>query len=155
MNVSFCAGVSGLTGSGFFFGAVGAAKAALEAKLKALPVLSEIDGLDEKLEPFSSWPAQLDIDPEDLVRMLTDQAKAQSSVKKLGEEIDGLHAELLEVEHHPEHLALSKELNDLDSLRSRYATAELDLDRRVGQRARNAHDIVVVQCIGNQAKGGN
>jgi uncharacterized protein YhaN len=106
------------------------AKAALEAKLKALPVLSEIDGLDKKLEPFSSWPAQLDIDPEDLVRMLTDQAKAQSSAKKLGQEIDGLHAELLEVEHHPEHLALSKELNDLDSLRSRYATAELDLDRR-------------------------
>jgi uncharacterized protein YhaN len=106
------------------------AKAELEAKLKALPVLSEIDGLDEKLEPFSSWPAQMDIDPEDLVRMLTDQAKAQSSVKKLDEETDGLRADLLEVEHHPEHLALSQELDDLDSLRSRYATAELDLDRR-------------------------
>ena len=106
------------------------AKAELETKLKALPVLSEIDGLDEKLEPFSSWPAQLDIDPEDLVQMLTDQAKAQSSVKKLSEEIDGLRADLLEVEHHPEHHALSQELDDLDSLRSRYATAELDLDRR-------------------------
>jgi uncharacterized protein YhaN len=106
------------------------AKAALEAKLKALPVLSEIDGLNIKLKPFSSWPAQLDIDSEELVRMLTDQAKAQSSVKKLDEEIDGLRADLLEVKHHPEHLVLSQELDDLDSLRSRYATAELDLDRR-------------------------
>ncbi|KDB05117.1 hypothetical protein U879_03180, partial [Defluviimonas sp. 20V17] len=107
-----------------------AAKAQLDARGKALPLFSEIDELDEKLAPFSSWPAQLDIDPEELVRMLTAQAKAQNDAKNLGEELCELQGELAAIELHPEHLALSRELAELDALRSRYATADLDLDRR-------------------------
>jgi uncharacterized protein YhaN len=107
-----------------------AAKARLDARIKALPVLTEIGALDEKLEHFSAWPAQLDVDPEDLVGMLTEQITTQSDITKLGDELEGLRSDLAVIEHHPEHIALTQELKDLDALRSRYATADLDLDRR-------------------------
>ena len=107
-----------------------AAKARLDARVKALPVLGEIGVLDGKLADFSTWPAQLDVDPEDLVRMLTEQTTAQSDITKLSDELEGLRSDLATIEHHPEHLALTQELKDLDALRSRYATADLDLDRR-------------------------
>ncbi len=107
-----------------------AAKARLDARIKALPVLSEIGVLDEKLTDFRAWPVQLDVDPEDLVRMLTEQTWAQSDITKLSDELEGLRSDLAAIEHHPEHLALTQELEDLDALRSRYATADLDLDRR-------------------------
>lgn len=106
------------------------AKARLDARIKALPALGEIGVLDGKLADFSTWPAQLDVDPEDLVRMLTQQTTAQSDITKLSDELKGLRSDLSAIEHHPEHLALTQELQDLDALRSRYATAELDLDRR-------------------------
>lgn len=106
------------------------ARAQLEARIKALPVLGEIDALDEKLLDFCDWPVQLDVEPEDLVRMLTEQATAQSDVSKLSDELKRLRVDLAEIELHPEHLALSQELDDLDAFRSRYTTADLDLDRR-------------------------
>ena len=107
-----------------------AAKARLDAMVKALPVLGEIGVLDGKLADFSTWPAQLDVDPEDLVRMLTQQTTAQSDITKLSDELEGLRSDLAAIEHHPEHIALTQELEDLDALRSRYATADLDLERR-------------------------
>lgn len=106
------------------------AKAQLDARIKALPVLGEIGALEEKLEDFSAWPVQLDVDPEDLVRILTEQTQAQSDITKLSDELEGLRSDLATIEHHPEHLALTQELEDLDALRSRYATADLDLGRR-------------------------
>lgn len=107
-----------------------AAKAQLDARIKALPVLGEIGLLDGQLADFSTWPAQLDVDPEDLVRMLTRQTTARSDIAKLSDELEGLRSDLAAIEHHPEHLSLTQVLENLDALRSRYATADLDLDRR-------------------------
>lgn len=107
-----------------------AAQAMLDARLKALPVLGEIASLDTKLAEFSAWPAQLDVDPEELVRMLTEQATAQSDLAKLNEGLAGLRSDLAAIERHPEHLALKLDLESLDDLRSRYAMADLDLSRR-------------------------
>lgn len=107
-----------------------AAKARLDAMIKALPVLGEIGVLDGKLADFSTWPEQLDVDPEDLVRMLTQQTTARSDITKITDELEALRSDLAAIEHHPEHIALTQELEDLDALRSRYATADLDLDRR-------------------------
>ncbi|MDU8914062.1 AAA family ATPase [Aestuariicoccus sp. MJ-SS9] len=107
-----------------------AAKAQLDARIKSLPLLSEIDALDEKLADFAAWPVQLDVDPEDLVRMLAEQTTAQRDVTNHGDELEVLRSDLAAIEYHPEHLALTQELEDLDDLRSRYATADLDLDRR-------------------------
>jgi uncharacterized protein YhaN len=107
-----------------------AAQARLDARLKALPVLGEIASLDAKLTDFSDWPAQLDVDPEELVRMLTEQATAQSDIAKLSEGLARLCSDLAAIERHPEHLALKLDLESLDDLRSRYATADLDLSRR-------------------------
>ncbi len=112
-----------------------AAKAQLEAKLRALPILRDIDDLDEKLANFESWPAQLNVDPEELVQMLAKQTKASGEITRIEEELEGFNAELAGIENHPEHVALAQALEDLDPLRSRYATADLDLDRR-----RTAHD---------------
>ena len=107
-----------------------AAQARLDAKLKALPLLGEIASLDTKLADFSAWPAQLDVDPEELVRMLTEQATAQSNNAKLNEGLARLRSDLAAIERHPEHLALKLDLESLDDLRSRYVTADLDLSRR-------------------------
>jgi uncharacterized protein YhaN len=107
-----------------------AAQSRLDARIKALPVLGEIALLDDKLADFSAWPAQLDFDPEDLVRMLTDQATAQSDIVKLNRDLAAFRSDLAAIERHPEHLALKQELESLDALRSRYATAGLDLNRR-------------------------
>ena len=106
------------------------AKAHLDSRIKALPLLNEIVELNDKLEEFSTWPVKLDVDPEDLVLMLTDQTTAHREITKLGEKIERLQSECSDIEQHPEHLELKQELEDLDELRSRYTTAELDLDRR-------------------------
>lgn len=57
-----------------------ALKAQLEAKLQALPILHEIDELDDKLADFENWPTHLNVDPEDLVQMLADQTKATGDI---------------------------------------------------------------------------
>ncbi|WP_254900975.1 YhaN family protein [Maritimibacter sp. HL-12] len=126
------------------------ARAQLEARGNALPLLAEIDELDAKLTPFRDWPAHLDIDPEALVKMLIDQAKAQNSERALVEEIDAMRETLAGIERHPEHLTLERELEDLDSLRSRYATAEVDLDKRRGALSRIVEDMrqVITRDLG-------
>lgn len=124
------------------------AQSRLAARIKALPVLGEIASLDDKLADFSAWPAHLDVDPEDLVRMLTAQATAQSDITKLNEGLAALRSGLAAIERHPEHLTLKQELESLDALRSRYATADLDLNRRrkaleqlLADMALAAHDL--------------
>ena len=107
-----------------------ATKAQLEAKLQALPILRDVDDLDKKLADFDNWPAQLNVDPEELVQMLAKQTKATGDITKIEEELEGFRAELGAIERHPEHVALTQALEDLDPLRSRHATADLDLDRR-------------------------
>lgn len=107
-----------------------ALKAQLEAKLQALPILHEIDELDDKLADFENWPTHLNVDSEDLVQMLADQTKATGDITKFKEELESLRAELGVIKHHPEHVALAQALEDLDPLRSKYAAAQLDLDRR-------------------------
>ena len=107
-----------------------ASRAEIEGKLKALPLLGEIDALSATLDPFSAWPTTLDIDPEGLVRMLTDQAKATSSVERLEQEIADLRSEMSGIVEHPVHIAVAQDLDDLADLRIKYASAEFDLERR-------------------------
>jgi len=119
-----------------------ATKAQLEARLQALPILRDIDDLDEKLANFESWPAQLNVDPEELVQMLAKQTKASGEITRIEEELEGFNAELAGIENRPEHVALAQALEDLDPLRSRYATADLDLDRRITARDQVLADMI-------------
>ena len=104
-------------------------KAQLDAKIEALPKLSEIGELDKSLVDFESWPERLDVEPEELLNMLLEQNKAQNDVTKLNDELAGLHSDLSAIEYHPAHVGLTQELKALDNLRSRYKTADRDLER--------------------------
>ncbi|WP_417607269.1 AAA family ATPase [Primorskyibacter flagellatus] len=104
--------------------------AATLAMRDALPMLAEIDGLDAVINAHPGYPERLDIDPEALVSMLTEQRQAKTDQERLTREIEVLEGQRDGVERHPEHLALGAALDDLDDLRSRHATAGKDLPKR-------------------------
>jgi uncharacterized protein YhaN len=105
-------------------------EARLRASRTALPLLAEMDMLRERIAPLHDFPGRLDINPEDLVRLLTDQSRITSDAERLDADIKALRQELAGIERRPEHLPLAGELAELDDLRSRFATADLDLGRR-------------------------
>ncbi|WP_116598975.1 ATP-binding protein [Primorskyibacter marinus] len=104
--------------------------AATLAKRDALPMLAEIDGLDRIISAHPGYPDRLDIDPETLVSLLSEQRQAEADQERLTRDIEELEAQRDGVVRHPEHLALGAALDDLDDLRSRHATAGKDLPKR-------------------------
>ena len=114
-------------------------KATLGALKSALPILAEIDTLEADLTPFSEYPKRLDFNPEELVELLNKQTQLLADEKRLGDEIADLEVKLKNLERQPEHLSLLDELERLDDLRSRHATADLDLDKR-RNTLREIHD---------------
>ena len=105
----------------------------------ALPILAEIDTLEADLAPFSEYPKRLDFNPEELVELLNKQTQLLADEKRLGDEIADLEVKLKNLERQPEHLSLLDELERLDDLRSRHATADLDLEKR-RNTLREIHD---------------
>lgn len=105
-------------------------KATLGALKLALPILAEIDTLEADLAPFSEYPKRLDFNPEDLVELLNKQTQLLADEKRLSDEIADLEVKLKKLERQPENLSLLDELELLDDLRSRHATADLDLEKR-------------------------
>ena len=105
-------------------------KATLEASKSALPILADIDTLDADLAHYAEYPKRLDFNPEELVGLLSKQTQLLSDQSRLGGEIGDLEVELNNLERQPEHLSLPNELERLDNLRSRHATADLDLEKR-------------------------
>ncbi|TYC56104.1 AAA family ATPase [Rhodobacterales bacterium] len=105
-------------------------KADLEAFKAALPKLAEIDALEAELTEYSDYPAYLDVNPEELVALLTEQSMHLADKDRIAQETADLRDRQAQVERHPEHLSVSDDLKRLDVLRSRYTTADLDLDKR-------------------------
>jgi uncharacterized protein YhaN len=105
-------------------------KAILEAHKAALPKLAEIDTLEANLLLFANYPKRLDFNPEELVQLLTRQTKLLADKTRIGEEIADLRGKLDSVQRQPDQLTLLEELERLDALRSRYATADIDLEKR-------------------------
>ena len=50
-------------------------QAQTRAQAIALPLLDEIDDLEKKIAPYSDYPDRLDINPEDLVALLSEQSR--------------------------------------------------------------------------------
>ncbi|QFT31926.1 Chromosome partition protein Smc [Labrenzia sp. THAF82] len=105
-------------------------KADLEAFKAALPKLAEIDTLEAELTDYADFPKLLDVNPEELVTLLTEQTRLLADKDRIGQEITQLRDQLVQLERHPEHLSLMIDLERLDELRSRFATADIDLDKR-------------------------
>ncbi|WP_395172670.1 AAA family ATPase [Roseibium alexandrii] len=105
-------------------------KADIEAFKAALPKLAEIDTLEEDLTDYADYPKHLDVNPEELVTLLTEQNRHRADRDRIDQELTKLRDQLVQLERHPEHLSLRYDLERLDELRSRFATADLDLDKR-------------------------
>ncbi|UWR10920.1 ATP-binding protein [Sulfitobacter mediterraneus] len=105
-------------------------KALSETIRSALPKVTEINSLEADLAPFASHPERLDINPEALVELLARQAKLKADETRLGEEVVDLNDRLKDIKRQPNQLDLLDRLDQLEDLKSRYATAELDLEKR-------------------------
>lgn len=104
--------------------------AAVDVRRRALPLLAAIDALERDIAPHAGLPARIDIESEDLVRLLTDQTRAARDAERLEQEIRELEDLLAGIAPDPDGLRLGGDLDDLDTLRSRYKAAELDLPKR-------------------------
>lgn len=118
------------------------------ARAAALPLLAEIGALDADLAPHADYPDHLDINPEDLVDLLTRQTRARADLDRLGAEIADLTQRRAAITRHPDRLDLRRQLADLADLRARHTTADKDLPRRrktvqdhLDQMARIARDL--------------
>ena len=102
----------------------------IEASLRALPRLKELDNIQSNIAAFASYPVRLDFDLEDLVTLQNDEVKLQADIKRLNTVIENTQTQLNELERKPELAALSDPLDDLDELRARDVTAAQDVERR-------------------------
>lgn len=100
------------------------------AMKRALPWLEQHARLMAEIEPYADYPAQLDIDPEELIAMARKQARLQTDRERVRQERDEAIEELKGVVIRPERITLGNRLDELDELRSRTQTAALDLPRR-------------------------
>ncbi|TMM54035.1 YhaN family protein [Sulfitobacter sabulilitoris] len=105
-------------------------EAGTRAQRAALPMLSQIATLEQKVAPLDHYPARLDVNPEDLVRLLTEQTRAQANADRLADEIEQLRAARGQIALHPEQARLANDLEAVDTLRIRFISADLDLARR-------------------------
>ncbi|MBS1301144.1 YhaN family protein [Loktanella sp. SALINAS62] len=104
--------------------------ARVAAEQRVLPMLGRIDLLDTRIAPFSNYPARLDFDPETLVDMLAQHTRLDADVARLTAEIAAVTTALDELGPVSDPSDLTAQLDALDGLRSRDATATQDIDRR-------------------------
>ncbi len=104
--------------------------AEIAAQRRALPRLGEIDDLAARIAPFAAYPQQLDFDPETLVGLITDEARAKADLARLTNQINALTAQSEALIRAPGLAAMGQELDALDELRARDVTASMDLERR-------------------------
>jgi len=97
---------------------------------RARPSLGEHDRLVEENAKLAGYPERLDINPEYLVALKTEQGRAEPEILRLKGEIEKAGNELDGITLDEECLALTEKLDALGELRSRMATAALDLPRR-------------------------
>ena len=104
--------------------------AKVTARRRALPHLAEFDRLEHQIAPFADFPTQLDFEPERLVELLKDDSQAHADAERLACDIENMTEAQKAIHRTPDLLTLSEKLDGLEDLRSREATARLDLDRR-------------------------
>lgn len=123
-------------------------QARIAALRRAMPNLGELERLLSEAADHSEYPDRIDINPEDLVTMMTDRGQADAELRRLTDDLDRTEKARAALVMDAERLALVEQLNDLDEMRSRMHTAELDLPRRerahqeaLSDMTRIAHDL--------------
>ena len=101
-----------------------------EGRLRALPDLIKRDGLEEEIAGFADYPNRLDVDPEQISKLVTQHAKAEADRGRLKREIEEAEKDLGGIDLDKDRLDLAESLEMLDELRSRAWTASLDLPKR-------------------------
>lgn len=110
--------------------------AELEGKRRALPLLAEMDALDQQVAPFAAYPDHLGFDLETLVTLKADQSRIEAEIDRLDAELTDLDAQRNALCLSPELVALSEDLDLLEELWARDLSNALDLPRRRDQLAR-------------------
>lgn len=134
-----------------------AARAQLQAKKRALPVMAEIDELEAKTAPLSAYPEQLGFDPERLIELRSDHGTASQNVDRLTNEIAALEQQRDGISVNAEQDRLAAALDELADLSARDRAARLDLGKRQGERheaeAAMAHIAQELGLSGKSAPG--
>jgi len=81
----------------------------IEAKLRTLPKLREIDDLHLRIQPFAAFPAQLDFEPEELVNLQSDESTLQADIERLTNEIKDTQAKIKNLKRNPKLAGLRRE----------------------------------------------
>ncbi|WP_296643065.1 ATP-binding protein [Roseinatronobacter sp.] len=110
--------------------------AELEGQRRALPLLAEMDALDQQVAPFAAYPDHLGFDLETLVTLKTDQSRIEAEIERLDAELSELDTQRNTLRLSPDLVALSEDLDLLEELRARDVSNALDLPRRRDQLAR-------------------
>ncbi|GAA4224182.1 uncharacterized protein YhaN [Sagittula marina] len=97
---------------------------------RALPRMAERDALAAELDGTEGWPDTLDLDPNRLVQLTTDEAKAQADLIRLTDAIAQARQARDALTITPEAETLVADLKALDELHSRYVSARPDLPKR-------------------------
>lgn len=109
-------------------------RARTEAERRAVPLLAELQELEQALAPFADFPAQLDFNPERLVELRSDLGSATQNIARLSDELQTLEEEQAALVLDPALEALPAALEALEDLSARHRTAALDLDRRKAEQ---------------------
>ncbi|MDF0599264.1 AAA family ATPase [Psychromarinibacter sp. C21-152] len=117
------------------------ARTEAQALADALPLRAEIAELEAELAPLALYPERLDIDPEDLVRLLSDRTGHLAELKRLTADAGRAGEERDALDRAPDLAAAAPRISDLQALRGRAGNAEEDLPRRKDDAARLAADM--------------
>ncbi|WP_376870515.1 AAA family ATPase [Albirhodobacter sp. R86504] len=108
----------------------------LNAIASALPKLRRLDELAPDIERLRDYPPQLEIDPEDLVRLATDRAQWAARARGHEEKIAAYEQTMAQLPRQPALVEALNRLERLNAARMRFETAQIDLPKRID--ARNA-----------------
>jgi uncharacterized protein YhaN len=105
-------------------------KLELESLLKAYPLAAEWRELDQQIQPLAQYPTSLDIEPDQLLDLMTKRVALTATVEQANRELDIISARHVDVVADPQALAAADALKALEELKSRAQTGLLDLPRR-------------------------
>ncbi|MFT7440208.1 MAG: hypothetical protein ACI83E_001701, partial [Sulfitobacter sp.] len=105
-------------------------KLELEKLLKAHPLAAQLRELEAQLKPIGHYPTALDIDPEQLLDLMTKRVALTAAYDQAGHEIEAIAAQRGGVVVDPNALDAADQLGALEELKSRAQTGLLDLPRR-------------------------
>ncbi|MBW4963521.1 YhaN family protein [Sulfitobacter sp. CW3] len=105
-------------------------KLELENLLKAHPLAAQLRELEAQLKPIAHYPTALDIDPEQLLDLMTKRVALTAAYDQAVHEIEAITAQRGGVVVDPNALDAADQLGALEELKSRAQTGLLDLPRR-------------------------